>query len=108
MPDEGPVQEIVGAAMDNVMVNLFLETVPSPLGNIWLDATDDPLHGNQEERFFHDCRNCYLPLYLICGDHVSRPRLRPAIIDAAVGSVEELARIVGRSALDGNWYPQRC
>ena len=35
-----------------------------------LDATDDPLHGRQEGRFFHgyyDCY-CYLPLYVFCGD----------------------------------------
>jgi Transposase DDE domain group 1 len=41
-----------------------------------LDATDDPLHGHQEGRFFHgyyDCY-CYLPLYVFCGRHLL-PRL---------------------------------
>src|SRR5262245_50539132 len=35
-----------------------------------LDATDDPLHGAQEGRFYHGYYReyCYLPLYLFCGD----------------------------------------
>ncbi len=35
-----------------------------------LDATDDPLHGHQEGRFFHGYYGCYcyLPLYIFCGD----------------------------------------
>ena len=37
-----------------------------------LDATDDPLHGAQEGRFFHGYYGCYcyLPLYVFCGDHL--------------------------------------
>ena len=38
---------------------------------VWLDlATDDPLHGHQEGRFFHGYYRCYcyLPLYIFCGD----------------------------------------
>jgi hypothetical protein len=62
-----------------------------------LDATDVPLHGHQEGRFFHgyyDCY-CYLPLYIFCGDHLLAAKLRPANIDAAAGVVEEVARLVG-------------
>ena len=61
-----------------------------------LDATDDPLHGNQEGRFFHGYYGhyCYLPLYIFCGDHLLCARLRPANIDAAAGSVQEIERIV--------------
>ena len=36
------------------------------------DATDNPLHGQQEGRFFHgyyDCY-CYLPLYVFCGQQL--------------------------------------
>ena len=43
-----------------------------------LDATDDPLHGHQEGRFFHgyyDCY-CYLPLYIFCGRHLLAAKLR--------------------------------
>jgi len=63
-----------------------------------LDATDDPLHGHQEGRFFHgyyDCY-CYLPLYVFCGRHLLAAKLRPSNIDASAGSVEEVARIVGQ------------
>jgi hypothetical protein len=61
-----------------------------------LDATDDPIHGRQEGRFFHgyyDCY-CYLPLYIFCGDHLLAAKLRRANIDASAGATEEVARIV--------------
>ena len=63
-----------------------------------LDATDDPLHGTQEGRFFHGYYNgyCYLPLYIFCGEHLLCARLRSSDRDGAAGSVEELERIVGR------------
>ena len=63
-----------------------------------VDATDDPLHGRQEGRFFHgyyDCY-CYLPLYVTCGPHLLCGRLRRSNRDAADGAVEELQRIVGQ------------
>jgi len=63
-----------------------------------LDATDDPLHGGQEGRFFHgyyDCY-CYLPLYVFCGDHLLVAKLRKADADASAGSVEEIARVIGQ------------
>ena len=62
------------------------------------NATDDPLHGRQEGRFFHgyyDCY-CYLPLYVTCGPHLLCGRLRRSNRDAADGAVEELQRIVGQ------------
>jgi Transposase DDE domain group 1 len=61
-----------------------------------LDATDLPLHGYQEQRFFHGFYNhyCYLPLYIVCGDHLLGVRLRPSNIDASAGSLEEIGRIV--------------
>ena len=62
------------------------------------DATDDPVHGMQEGRFFHGYYGeyCFLPLYIFCGDAPLCARLRPANIDASKGTVEELERIVGR------------
>src|SRR5438552_4045629 len=63
-----------------------------------LDATDDPLHGEQEGRFFHgyyDCY-CYLPLYVFCGRHLLVARLRRADRDAADGALEEVTRLVAR------------
>lgn len=61
-----------------------------------LDATDDPLHGRQEGRFFHGYYShyCYLPLYIFAGDHLLWAQLRPANIDAAKGSVEAVSQIV--------------
>jgi hypothetical protein len=37
-----------------------------------LDDTDDPVHGNQENHFFHGHYReyCYLPLYIFCGEHL--------------------------------------
>ena len=61
-----------------------------------LDATDDPLHGNQEGRFYHGYYRsyCYLPLYIFDGRHLLVAKLRPANIDAAAGAREEVARLV--------------
>jgi len=88
------------AAIESLFVTLFLEAHKTPPVEIIidLDATDDPLHGNQEGRFFHgyyDCF-CYLPLYIFCGRHLLAAKLRPANIDAAAGSIEEVARIVAQ------------
>ena len=76
---------------------------PPPQITLDLDATDDPLHGHQEERFFHGYYDnyCYLPLYVFCGRHLLAAKLRPANIDASAGSIEEMARIVARSASAG-------
>jgi hypothetical protein len=88
------------AAIERLFVTLFLDAHKTPPREIILDldATDDPLHGHQEGRFFHgyyDCY-CYLPLYIFCGDHLLAAKLRPANIDASAGSVEEIARIVAQ------------
>jgi Transposase DDE domain group 1 len=88
------------AAIETLFVDVFLEAHRRPPGQIILDldATDDPLHGNQEGRFFHgyyDC-HCYLPLYIFCGRHLLAARLRRSNIDASAGAIEEIARIVAR------------
>jgi len=83
-----------------VFVDLFFRAHPEAPREIVLDldATDDPLHGNQEGRFFHGYyRNyCYLPLYIFCGDFLLCAKLRPSNIDASFGAVEEVARLVER------------
>jgi Transposase DDE domain group 1 len=88
------------AAIEGLFVDLFLDahSAPPPQITLDLDATDDPLHGHQEERFFHGYYDtyCYLPLYVFCGRHLLAAKLRPANIDASAGSVEEVARIVSR------------
>src|SRR6202163_2562077 len=85
-------------AIKNLLVDLFLEAHEDAPEQIILDldATDDPLHGEQEGRFFHgyyDCY-CYLPLYMFCGRHLLVAKLRRADMDAAAGAVEEVARVV--------------
>jgi hypothetical protein len=57
----------------------------------------DPLHGNQEGRFFHGYYKnyCCLPLYIFCGEFLLCARLRPSNIDASEGTVEELEHIIG-------------
>ncbi len=88
------------AAIEELFVDLFLDAHAKPPKAITLDldATDDPLHGHQEGRFFHgyyDCW-CYLPLYVFCGRHLLVSKLRRANIDASAGAVEEIARVVDR------------
>ena len=88
------------AAIERLFVTLFLDahrTAPEEIV-LDLDATDDPLHGHQEGRFFHgyyDCY-CYLPLYVFCGRHLLAAKLRPSNIDGAAGAVEEIARVVAQ------------
>jgi hypothetical protein len=88
------------AAIEALFVDLFLDAHTKAPAQITLDldATDDPLHGHQEGRFFHGYYDayCYLPLYVFCGRHLLAAKLRRSNIDAAAGTVEELARIVGR------------
>jgi hypothetical protein len=88
------------AAIERLFVEVFLEAhrrVPEQI-ILDLDATDDPLHGHQEGRFFHgyyDCY-CYLPLYVFCGRHLLAAKLRRSNIDSSAGAVEEIARIVAQ------------
>src|SRR2546425_8967654 len=86
--------------IDRLMVYHFLDPHErAPLQIILdLDATDDPIHGHQEGRFYHgyyDCY-CYLPLYIFCGEVLLCARLRRADIDASAGTVDELKRIVAQ------------
>ena len=60
--------------------------------------TDDPVHGEQEGRFFHGYYNCccYLPLYVFCQRFCLHAQLRPSNIDASEGAVEVLKRMVAQ------------
>ena len=85
-------------AIERLFVELFLDAHPRAPKQIILDldATDDPIHGDQEGRFFHgyyDCY-CYLPLYIFCGRHLLASKLRRSNIDAAAGVLQEIERIV--------------
>jgi hypothetical protein len=87
-------------AIERLFIDVFLQAhrrAPEQI-ILDLDATDDPLHGHQEGRFFHgyyDCY-CYLPLYVFCGRHLLVAKLRRSNIDASTGAVEEIARIVAQ------------
>ncbi len=89
-----------GAAIERLFVTLFLEAHARAPKQIILDldATDDPLHGHQEGRFFHGYYDgyCYLPLYVFCGRHLLAAKLRRSNIDASAGAVEEVERIVAQ------------
>ena len=86
-----------GAGIERLFVDLFLDarTVPPEQIVLDLDATDDPRHGQQEGRFFHDYYGgyCYLPRYVFCGDHLLVAKLRRSNMDASAG-VEEVERLV--------------
>ncbi len=87
-------------AIERLFVDIFLDAHAEPPSRIVLDldATDDPVYGEQEGRHFHgyyDCY-CYLPLYIFCGRHLLAAKLRTSSVDAADGSVSEVARIVGQ------------
>ncbi len=88
------------AAIERLLVDLFIEAHAKPPVRIVLDldATDDPLHGEQEGRHFngyYDCY-CYLPLYIFCGRHLLAAKLRSSSVDAADGATGEVARIVAQ------------
>ena len=89
-----------GTAIETLLVDLFVEAHRRAPRQIVLDldATDDPLHGHQEGRFFHGYYDnyCYLPLYVTCGRHLLAAKLRRSNIDGAAGAEAELARIVER------------
>jgi hypothetical protein len=93
------------ARMDELLLRLFIESFARAPRSIVLDvdATDDPLHGQQEGRFFHGYYGnyCYLPLYIFCGEQLLCARLRTSNQDGAAGTQEELARIV--SGLRSVW-----
>ena len=87
-------------AIGDFFVNMYLGSTEKEPEEIILDVdvTDDPVHGEQEGRFFHgsyDCY-CYLPLYIFSGSHLKCAKLRVWNIDPAEGVVRELERIIGR------------
>jgi DDE family transposase len=95
--------------LDALLVHIFLEayaTVPTEIV-LDLDVTDTPLHGQQEERFFHGYYGnyCYLPLYIFCGEHLLCARQRPSNQDASAGCLEEVQRII--SQIRAHWPQTR-
>ena len=103
-PKDGPLGhkkiQLKPEAVERFFVDSFLDAQEKPPKRIVLDvdATDDPLHGDQEGKFFHGYygKYCYLPLYIFCGPWLLCARLRESNIDASKGTVEELERIVAQ------------
>src|SRR5215813_9269339 len=89
---------VIDEALEQVFLDLYVAAHKSAPKRITLDldATDDPLHGDQEGRFYHGYYRCYcyLPLYIFDGRHLLVAKLRKADIDASAGAKEEIARIV--------------
>jgi len=85
-------------AIDKLLVDIFIESYASAPAEIIvdIDATDDPLYGQQEGRFFHGYYRhyCYLPLYFFCGEQLLCARLHKADTDPAKGVIEEVERMV--------------
>lgn len=86
--------------MSKVLVETFIASFKTPPTELILDfdATDDPIHGYQEGRFFHGYYDhyCFLPLYVFCGEQLLVSYLRPSKIDAAKHSGAILKLLVER------------
>jgi hypothetical protein len=89
-----------GAAIEALFTDAFIRAQPQPPEQLVLDldATDDPLHGQQEGRFFHGYYGCYcyLPLYIFCGDYLLCAKLRTSDRDGSAGALDEVKRIVAQ------------
>ena len=87
-------------AIHRVLIERFIASFESPPEELVLDfdATDDPVHGRQEGRFFHGYYDgyCSLPLYVFCGDQLLVSYLRRSNIDAARHAWAILALLVRR------------
>ena len=85
-------------AIESLLIEQGVRAIPRKSRRIVLDfdATDDPLHGAQQGRFFHGYYGhyCYLPLYCFCGNVPLLAQLRDAQRDASEGTVEALEKIV--------------
>lgn len=86
--------------LHEVLVEQFIasfKTAPEELV-LDFDATDNPLYGQQEGRFFHGYYDsyCYLPLYVFCGQQLLCAYLRPSRIDGAKHAAAILKLLVTR------------
>ena len=85
-------------ALHEILADQLVSSFKQPPGELILDfdATDDPLHGQQEGRFFHGYYDhyCFLPLYVFCEDQLLVSYLRPGNIDGARHAWALLALLV--------------
>jgi hypothetical protein len=87
-------------ALNRVLVEQFIAAHAQAPDEIVLDAdaSDVPLHGDQERSEFHAYYDhyCYLPLYVFCGQHMLACVLRPSRIDGAKHVAAVIRLIVAR------------
>ena len=85
-------------AIEDFIIEQGVKAIPKKSKEIVIDfdATDDPLHGNQEGAYFHGYYRhyCYLPLYAFCGNIPLWSELRDCKIDGSKGTVEALQKMV--------------
>ena len=97
---ENRASRAVAWTLHEVLVEQFITSFSEPPAELVLDfdATDDPVHGHQEQRFFHGYYDqyCFLPLYVFCGDQLLVSYLRPSNIDGAKHAWAILALLVKR------------
>jgi hypothetical protein len=84
--------------VEKMFLEVFAESFRTPPASIIIDvdATDDPVHGEQEGRFFSGYYKeyCYLPLYIFSGDHLLLARLQTADVDPATDGLDAIRRTV--------------
>lgn len=87
-------------ALNRVLVEQFVASQPVPPAELVLDvdASDIPLHGDQEQREFHAYYDhyCYLPLYVYCGKAMLACVLRRSRIDGAKHAAAVIKLLVTR------------
>lgn len=87
-------------AVGKLFIDLFIDSFEAapPVIVVDLDPSDVPLHGEQEQRFYHGYyrQHCYLPMYVFSGEHPLAVQLRPSNIDGAKGAKELLTSMVTR------------
>jgi hypothetical protein len=87
-------------ALHGVLIEQFIASHERPPAKLVLDidASDVPLHGNQEHSQFHAYydHHCYLPLYVFCGQAMLACYLRPSKIDGAKHAAALIKLLVTR------------
>jgi len=97
---EGHYRKIQADAdkIEDLLVDIGVKSIPRKTGVIVIDfdATDDRIHGNQEDKYFHGYYKsyCYLPLYAFCGDIPLWAELRKADRGADKGTIEAMEKIL--------------
>jgi len=87
-------------ALNRVLVEQFIASHPQVPDELVLDvdASDVPLHGDQELTQFHGYYDhyCYLPLYVFCGQAMLACLLRPSRIDGAKHAAAVIKLLITR------------